>query len=238
MKKNLIFTAALVLVLSAAVSNSFAGDVAVFEDLGFSEDGRTYIFGQYGKTDKKFQAWAEIYTVDVAKNDFVKNEVYKTEPSSQTVKLSGKKAFEELYSKTEWKRAKYNAAPSTANELLYVREIEDKNPTAEIVFKDFEGSSKDEQVFYHVQLVPSFEGSGKNVKSKFYIKLSKQDENGNILDSRIVGTPDFKRKGITAYQINRIFTDKSGKSLVFIVEKTLEDDTGTSVRYMIEAIRL
>lgn len=222
---------------SALLIPAFAGDVAVFEDLGFSEDGRTYLFGQYGKTDKKFQAWAEIYTVDVAKNDFVKNEIYKTEPSSATVKLSGKKAFEELVSKTEWKWGKYNAKPSGAKELLYVREVENKNPTAEIVFKDFEGSTETNQVFYHVQLVPAYEGSGKNVKSKFYINLSKQDENDNVLESWKVGTPDFKRKGITSYQINKIFTDKSGKSLVFIVEKTLEDDTGTSVRYMVEAIR-
>ena len=159
---------------------------------------KTYIFGQSGKTDKKFQAWAEIYTVNVEKNDYVKNEVYKTEPSSQTVKISGKKAFEELLSKTEWKRAKYNAKPGSAEELLYVREIENKNPTSEIIFKDFESSTEEQQIYYHVKLVPTFEGSGKNVKSKFYINLSKQDQDGNTLQSWKVGTPDFKRKGISS----------------------------------------
>ena len=237
MKKS-VSLLALVLSLFFMPLASFAGDVAVFEDLGFSTDGKTYIFAQYGKTDKKFQAWAEIYTVNVEKNDYVKNEVYKTEPSSQTVKISGKKAFEELLSKTEWKRAKYNAKPGSAEELLYVREIENKNPASEIIFKDFESSTEEQQIYYHVKLVPTFEGSGKNVKSKFYINLSKQDQDGNTLQSWKVGTPDFKRKGISSYQINKIFTDKSGKSLVFIVEKTLEDDTGTSIRYMIEAIRL
>lgn len=52
-----------------------------------------------------------------------------------------------------------------------------------------------------------------------------------------VGTPDFKRKGITSYRIEKIFGDKSGKSLVFVVQKTLEDDTGTSIRYMVETVR-
>ena len=28
-----------------------AGDAAVFDDIGFSADGKTYLFGQYGKTD-------------------------------------------------------------------------------------------------------------------------------------------------------------------------------------------
>ena len=35
-----------------AVCSSFAGDAASFDDIGFSEDGKYYLFGQYGKTDK------------------------------------------------------------------------------------------------------------------------------------------------------------------------------------------
>ena len=42
-----------------------AGDAAVFDDIGFSADGKTYLFGQYGKTDVNYKPWAEIYTVDV-----------------------------------------------------------------------------------------------------------------------------------------------------------------------------
>ena len=38
-----------------AVCSSFAGDAASFDDIGFSEDGKYYVFGQYGKTDKKYQ---------------------------------------------------------------------------------------------------------------------------------------------------------------------------------------
>ena len=61
-----------------AVCSSFAGDAASFDDIGFSEDGKYYLFGQYGKTDKTYEPWAEIYTVDVAANDFVKGEVFKS----------------------------------------------------------------------------------------------------------------------------------------------------------------
>ena len=66
-----------ILFLCAASNVVFAGDAAVFDDIGFSEDGLTYLFGQYGKTDGTFQAWAEVYTVDVAKNDYVPGEVYR-----------------------------------------------------------------------------------------------------------------------------------------------------------------
>ena len=44
------------LFLFGAVLN--AGDVASFVDKGFSEDGKYYVFGQYGRTDKKYQGWA------------------------------------------------------------------------------------------------------------------------------------------------------------------------------------
>ena len=98
----------------------FAGDAAVFDDIGFSSDGKYYLFGQYGKTDKTYKAWAEIYTVDVAKNDFVKGEVYKT-VSSDADESSGKKCYENLKEKNEWKISKYKAVPSDGKTLLYFR---------------------------------------------------------------------------------------------------------------------
>ena len=134
--------------------------------------------------------------------------------------------------------AKYNAKPASAATLLYVCDSESKKGTDEIVFKDFESSTDSVSVYYYIKLVPTFYGSGKNLTSSFYINLEKRDQNGKILGSYKVGTPDIRRKGISAYKINSIFTDASGKSLVFIVEKTLEDETGTSIRYMVETIRL
>ena len=72
------------LIFTLALSLVSAGDVATFVDKGFSEDGRYYVFGQYGKTDKKFQGWAELYQVDIAANDYTDNGVFKTKPSAVT----------------------------------------------------------------------------------------------------------------------------------------------------------
>lgn len=215
----------------------FAGDAAVFDDIGFSQDGKTYIFGQYGKTDKTYKAWAEIYTVDVKKNDYVKGEVYKSNAKSSD-ESSGKKNYENFKESLEWKLAKYNAKPANAKTLLFLRETEKKSPTDEIIFKDFESSSESESIYFHIKLVPSYEGKGKNVMSKYYIDVKRLDQNNNVLSSWKIGTPDFKRKGITSYQIDKIFTDDSGKSLVFVIQKTLEDDKGTSIRYMVETFRI
>ncbi len=215
----------------------FAGDAAVFDDIGFSEDGKTYIFGQYGKTDKTYKAWAEIYTVDVAANDYVKGEVYKLS-ASKSNENSGKRNYEDLKNSVEWKIAKYKANPASAENLLFVRESEKKSPVDEIVFKDFESSTEQQSVYYHIKLVPTFEGNGKNVLSKYYIDVRRIDQNKKELSVWKIGTPDFARRGISSYQIDKIFTDKSGKSLVFVVQKTLEDDKGTSIRYMVETFRI
>lgn len=232
--KKMIASAIFALVVLAS---SFAGDAAAFFDIGFSEDGKTYVFGQYGKTDVKYQAWAEIYTVDVAENDFVKGEVFKTLPSKSTVSFTGKKAFEDLHNKVNWKLKKYKCSPTSPENLLYVRDVNAEG-LSEIIFQDFDSSSEDHLVFYNIRVVPSYEGTGKNIKSKFYIEMQKQDEDGKVLASWKVGNPEIKRSGISSYQIDRIFTDNTKTSLVFVVRKTLEDSTGTSVRYMVETIKL
>ncbi|MBQ2601603.1 MAG: DUF2259 domain-containing protein [Treponema sp.] len=222
---------------TALAASVFAGDAAVFSDIGFSEDGLTYVFGQYGKTDVKYQAWAEIYTVDVRENDYVEGGVFRTKPTSGTSSISGKKAFEDLIRKSRWFWGKYGCNPSQPANLLYVRESEEKKPTDTIIFKDFESSTEEKSIYYHITLVPEYFGEGKKVESKFYINLEKMDSDGNVLDARKIGTPDLKRKGVSNYRIDRIFTDSCGKSLIFIVEKTVIDDTGKSIRYMVEAAR-
>ena len=59
-----------------------------------------------------------------------------------------------------------------------------------------------------------------------------------MLSRHTVGSPDIKRKNVLGYRIDRIFSDKTGRNLVFVVEKTLQDVNGTSIRYMVETISL
>lgn len=217
---------------------SFAGDSAVLVDNGFSADGNYYIFGQYGKIDKKFQGWAEIYTVDVLKNDYVDNEVYRVKPSAVTFDKTGKEVYESLAGKNYLSIKKYNCAQNSPEQILYIREEEKKAGTDEIEFKDFISSVSDDQAYYKVVLVPTVSGEGINVKSSFYIDIEKLDSKGALLASQKIGNPGITRKGVKNYKIERIVCDKTGKKLVFIVEKTMEDKTGINIRYMIETARL
>ena len=217
---------------------SFAGDSAVLVDNGFSADGNYYIFGQYGKIDKKFQGWAEIYTVDVLKNDYVDNEVYRVKPSAVTFDKTGKEVYESLAGKNYLSIKKYNCTQNSPEQILYIREEEKKAGTDEIEFKDFISSVSDDQAYYKVVLVPTVSGEGINVKSSFYIDIEKLDSKGAVLASQKIGNPGITRKGVKNYKIERIVCDKTGKKLVFIVEKTMEDKTGINIRYMIETARL
>ena len=231
MKKQLLCG----LTLLAASALSFAGDAAAFVDIGLSSDGKTYVFGEYGKTDRSFQGYAEIYAVDIEKNDFVSGGIFRTQPSATTASKSGRTVFDELRTKVNWALKKYDCKPAAPENLLYVREDEGRS---DFTFKDFEGSSAGQNVFYHINVVTSVEGAGEKCRSSFFISLIKETEAGEVLSRNIVGNPGTKRKGVTGYKIDKIFSDKSGRSFVFVIEKTVIDATGTSIRYMVETIHL
>lgn len=221
----------------AAVFGAFAGDAAAFVDMGMSSDGKTYVFGEYGKTDKSFQGYAEIYTVNIEKNDFVSGGVFKTAPSSSTVSKSGRVVFDELQKKAGSYLKRFNLRPINTDNLLYYSD-ESKSGTSDISFKDFEGSTTEKSFFYHIKLTKTVEGSGSNMHSSFFITMEKKDESGYVISKNIVGSPDIKRKCVSDYRIDRIFSDPSGRNIVFVIEKTVRDGSGTSIRYMVETVRL
>jgi len=61
----------LAIVFLIGVTGFLVGDTATFVDLGFSPDGKTYMFGQYGVQSGTLKPWADLFIVDVPKNDFV-----------------------------------------------------------------------------------------------------------------------------------------------------------------------
>lgn len=214
-----------------------AGDVATFVDKGFTKDGKYYVFGQYGRTDKKYQGWAEIYQVDIVKNDYVDGGVFRTKPSAVTSEKTGIEVYESLEAKSYYYFKKLPTEPANADHVLYICDDADKTGKDKIVFKDFRDSS-DKAATYTVQLVSTVYNSGKNVKSSFYILVEKRDADGNVIATKKVGNPDIVRKGISGYKIERIMCDASEKNFIFVVEKTQQDDSGISVRYMVEAAEI
>ncbi len=233
--KKLIICAMTLLFCCSALS---AGDVATFVDKGFSEDGKYYVFGQYGRTDKKYQGWAEIYQVDIAKNDWVDGGVFKIKPTAVTADKAGVEVYEALEGKNYYYLRDLKCSVANADHVLYILDDVNKTGTDEIVFTDFNNSTVDSPDTFHIQLVPTINGKGKNVKSSFYIWVEKKDSNGNTIFKTKVGSPDVVRSGISGYKIERIMCDPTEKNFIFIVEKIQEDDTGISIRYMVEATKI
>lgn len=233
MKKFVLFS----LILTLSFSTLAAGDVASFVDLGFTEDGKYYFFGQYGKTDKNFQGYAEIYQVDIAENDYVDGGVFKIAPSAVTANKNGQEVYEALEAKSYYYLKNYKYEKANIDHVLYILDDVNKTGTDEIVFTDFRGSNIETPDSYHIRLVPTISGLGKNVKSSFYITLVKKDYEGNTISEKKVGTPSIARKGVSNYKIERIFCDNEERNLIFIIEKMVQDDTGVSIRYMIEAAK-
>lgn len=234
MKKIISFA----LCVSLCCAALCAGDVATFVDKGFSEDGKYYVFGQYGRTDKKYQGWAEIYQVDIAKNDWVDGGVFKINPTAVTADKAGVDVYESLEGKNYYYLRDLKCKVADADRVLYILDDVNKTGTDEIVFTDFNNSTVDSPNTFHIQLVPTINGKGKNVKSSFYIWVEKKDADGNTISKTKVGSPDVVRSGISNYKIERIMCDPSQTNFIFVIEKIQEDDTGISIRYMVEAAKI
>ena len=217
---------------------AFPGDAAHFVDEGFSKDGSVYVFGQYGKTDKTYNSYAEIYTVDVEKNAFIPSGVFKIAPGKGDSDESGLQAYERLSAKSFLSLKKYELKKNSADNLLYVCEDESKKGTDIIEFTDFEVSTVENPVKWNIKLIPTVTGKGANVSSSFYIDVKKIDHSGNVIKEFTVGSPSVVRKGICGYKIEKIIRDSSKNNLVFIVEKTVQEKDGFSFRYMVETFTI
>ena len=64
--------------------------------------------------------------------------------------------------------------------------------------------------------------------------VEKKDAEGNLISRTQVGSPDVVRKGVSGYKIEKIMCDKTEHNFIFVVEKTVEDEDGVSIRYMVE----
>ncbi len=209
----------------------YAGDVATFVNLGFSADGGTFAFGQYGLTDGDYRAYADIYFVDVAKNDFVKGGKFSVPPSSGTAGKDGRGTFASLQNKASSFLSTLRVDSSSVGRPLFVQ-AEDAPSVKELSFRDFELGRE-----FSVTLKSLSEGTGPAVRSSFYLLVVIKDANG-AERRHTVGLPGFKRSGVKDYQIRRILTDQSGKSVVFVIEKELAETRGNSLRFMVETLRL
>jgi len=231
LKKTIIGT---LIILLTCVSALWAGDSAVFEDLGFSHDGRTYMFGQYGVLSPSLKPWAELYVIDVSSNTFVSNgRASITQNTPIQAGQDGKGVFRRLVSDNPSLSSRNGIQFSNQGLPLYISREENPSSRGDnINFRDFISERK-----FEARLVPTISGSGNNVRSQFYINLDVTSKNGQF-KKYTVGTPNHVRQGISQYNIKRVLIDTNGSSVVFVIEMKRVTENGFDIRYMVEAVRL
>ena len=224
----------LFILLLTSVSALWAGDSAVFVDLGFSPDGRMYMFGQYGVLSPSLRPWADLYIVDVTSNTFAQNgRVSLIENTPIKAGQDGSGILHRLVSNNSSLSNRYCINFQNQGLPLYISRDENPPPRGEkIDFRDFPSGNS-----YKAQLISTITGGGQNVKSQFYINLEVFSPN-NFYRTYKVGSPNFFRQGIVQYNFKRVLIDSTGSSIIFVIEMMFTTDNGYDIRYMVEALRL
>jgi predicted secreted protein len=228
MVKKTIFA----LLLISFSLNLSAGDMATFLNLGFSEDSKYFMFGQYGVDSTTTNSYAEIYIVDVATNSFVPSG--KIEKDFHVPILPGNDGVGGIYYLLEAnfpQIKKYNINHLISGRFVYIL-LNGEAPKSSLEFRDFNTGTQ-----YAVSLIQSASDTGKEAAAGFHIKVTVTLKNGEKANYTI-GKPDYLRKGVKKYFIKYILLAPDSKSLIFVMEKHMVDNGGDNIRYMVETKKI
>lgn len=229
MHKKIFLIGALVFLFTIQLS---AGDVAAFVNLGFSDDSSYFMFAQYGVVNGSEKPYADLYTVDIAKNSFVSNGVLERKFSKDiTPGQDGSGALYNVLHEAAPLVKKLDIDHLSTGRIVYIL-VDGKEPKDRIEFRDFvRGDS------YVLTLVQQRFGSGKEVSASFHINLSVTTKAG-ATRTYTLGLPDYKREDVLSYRIKGVFFSPAESGLVVIVEKEMYAEEGRNIRYMVETTSL
>jgi predicted secreted protein len=222
------YVLSLVLVLCCA--GVYAGDNASFVDLGFSTDGRRYMFGQYGVTDEDHYPWAQAIAIDTFRNDYLPGgRIDYTYPTAARPGQDGSGALFRLLHKHPDIAAKNGINYLTKGDLIY---FDAGGDSGEVSFSDLGSGSN-----YLVQLFQNVKDEGADLKSMFTLKVQRTNPLGVSKEYR-GGSPTVWRKGVESYRIHRVFTAPKDLALIFVIEMKVRNGDDEDIRYMVESVRL
>lgn len=222
-----------------AAAHLVAGDIAAFQNLGFSPDGQYFQFGQFGVEQDGQTPYAFIDTVDVPRNTFVRQGRFRfRQPGVASVGDDGRKALFSLMEQALPLRRRLSIDPVRSGRSLYFRVNGEAGDGKAVAFIDFQTGNR-----WELALVQTVQGQGRNVQSRFHLQLTIRSSGGQVLNSLTLGTPSLVRRGIRDYRINQVILGPTEREVVVVVERdewtagpTGSDDW--NVRYMVETARL
>ncbi|MFP4113155.1 MAG: DUF2259 domain-containing protein [Spirochaetota bacterium] len=219
----------LIALLGLVGANALGGDIAMFENLGFSDSADVFVFGQYGVTSEESNPFAEIYVVDVARNAFVSGGTFSyssTDPL--TLGQDGRGALYTLLNEARPLLQREAVNHLSTGRPIYIL-VDGEEPRSRLTFRDFISDRR-----FDVRLEQDTRGSGDRTSAAFHIELTitRADESVRTIT---VGRPSYYRDGISSYRITQILVGPDEDSVVFVVERRAPDG---SIRYMVETAPL
>lgn len=216
---------------------AFSGEVPLFVDLGFSDDGEKYAFAQYGVIDETLQSFAELYIVNAKDNDFVSGGIRKIEPSKSTTNVPARKIYGDLMEQNKALLEHHGFSEEVSSVPLYrlAPGVVEQGP---IEVRDFHGTDRPSELKYQIQLKEKTEGSDKNAVSSFYLEIEQRNTEDVVLSRGGIGSTRLKEKGVTEFKIYRVLTNKTHSNLAIIVQRLIKTKRGTSIRFGVETTRL
>jgi predicted secreted protein len=220
--------------LLLCVSGLWAGDAASFVDLGFSTDGRTYMYGQFGVLSPSLRPWAELFVIDVPSNDFVPSgKVSYTQENPIKAGQDGSGILYRLISGNSSLVSRNGIDFQNQGQPLYISLAANPPEKGETIeFRDFIAKKE-----YTANLISSTEGNGQNVKTSFYINLECRSETGQFKNYTIGSSYNMRSK-VISYNIKKVLVDTRGGSLIFVIQMKCAETGGHNIRYMVESLRL
>ena len=201
----------------------FAGDRAAFLSLGFSPEGQYFAFAQYGEQDGSGFPYAEIYIVDIEKNDFVPGgvikQLWKDEIDPQAkglhVLLEMRVAADSLLKAYNIQAQKQGRqiVPVSAAEREQVAWKDENGKPVTVVLRQ---RSKGDSGLY-------------SSSAAFQLNIHYGEKRGAV-----VGNFRRFRKYVRRYDIDRVLAARDDRSLVFVIRMTKTGFEGPDIRYMVE----
>lgn len=237
MKKSAKAIVLAVVVLLGGTSGLWAGDVAVFKNLGFSPDSRYFQFAQYGIDANTQNPWVETFTVDVIKNDFTSGgRARSTYPVGVTLGDDGLKALFSHLEKYGPQRQKWGLDYLQQGRPIYFRVTGEANAQDydNLQVLDYKTGRN-----YSVTLKKTITPKGSTVSSSFFLSLEVKDKSGKVLGTYKVGNPSVVRAGVQNYTVIQMILTPNERSLIFVIEKEENDGQGgLNLRTMVETVTL
>lgn len=207
------------------------GDIAMFENLGFSRDARVFLFGQYGIDAENSMPYAELHAVDVSSNTFVPDGSLISDGfpgAGDTVPLAlgqdGRGALFQLLGQAHELIKRHDVDHLSNGRPIYIL-VDGDEPKERIAFRDFNTNTR-----YAFMLFQEQRDLDDSVEASFHIELTVTYEDDRSR-TMTIGRPGYFRPGIKQYRITQVLLSPDENSIVIVVEKQSADG---SVRYMVE----